>query len=328
MKTELKSDIFPDKILVKTFLEDFKAQGITEEVTEINGIGGIGTIKEIQISGIRIITRDIKTNYHDVIVKHDYPFFKLQFEIEGSSRFTPFTTNTPEVYIPGGHYNLFYLPKVHGNLSYDTTYRRTLEIVFTKKYIEKIIGSEFTEDLKRFGKAVINQTPFLMWNMARPITAKLQITVQEIVNCNYKGNIKKAFLEAKINELLITLLAKTNEQDYFEVNTRLTKEESEKILALESYIKANLGKSLTIPELAAFIGVNTSKLKKDFKVVFSTTIFKHISKLRMDKARELIAKKGFSIAQASYEVGYKNQQHFTVAFKKIYGFMPSVIKNK
>jgi AraC-like DNA-binding protein len=43
----------------------------------------------------------------------------------------------------------------------------------------------------------------------------------------------------------------------------------------------------------------------------------------MEKAKELILEKNYNIAETSYSVGYKHAQHFTVAFKKMYGYLPS-----
>lgn len=77
--------------------------------------------------------------------------------------------------------------------------------------------------------------------------------------------------------------------------------------------------------LSTIAGLNTSKLKQDFKSIYATTIFKYITNLKMQKAKSLILDKNLSISQASFEVGYKNPQHFTVAFKKKFGILPKDI---
>ncbi|AUC77574.1 hypothetical protein CW732_18575 [Olleya sp. Bg11-27] len=43
----------------------------------------------------------------------------------------------------------------------------------------------------------------------------------------------------------------------------------------------------------------------------------------MEEAKLLILEEKFTIAVAAYHVGCKHHQHFTVAFKKIYGYVPS-----
>ncbi|OAD46544.1 AraC family transcriptional regulator [Polaribacter atrinae] len=323
MKTTLKSAIFDKNILVKSFQKNFKTPNYTEETTEINNNSLKGTQTEICINGLRIIIRDLKTENYNIDVQHDFPLFKLQFEIEGYSHYVPLNSSQTEIFIPDAHYNLFYLPEVNGNLNYKTKSRKTLEILFTEQYLKDIIGSNFKQILHKLGAAISNKTPFLMWKKSKPISIELKKHINQIINCKYPDDLKKAYLEAKINELLIQLLAKTNEENYEKENSLLPIEDYNNILKISEYIHINLEKSLTITELAATIGVNTSKLKHDFKVIYATTIFKYITKNRMEKAKELILEKNCNITEAAYKVGYKHSQHFTVAFKKIYGYLPS-----
>lgn len=324
MKTILKSNIFSGKKVIKTFTKDFAATDLKEEITKINENGISGIVREIQLDGVYLVTRDIvASNPYEVQVSHDFPLFKLHFEIDGSNHFTPSNYLSTSIYIPKGHYNLFYLPSVEGILSFKTKRRKTLEIQFTEAYIKKIIGNNFKDLLLSFGESIKNEQPFLLWKNSKPITSELQDSIDNIITCEYIGNIKKAYLEAKVAELLVILLAKTNDEKYNESNIELHKADYEKILEVESYIRMNLKSNLTISELASIAGLNTSKLKRGFKIVFSMTIFKYITDLRMKRARDLIIKHQYNITQASYEVGYKNPQHFTIAFKKIYGYLPS-----
>lgn len=323
MKTILKSSIFENNVLVKTFKKDFENIEFKETTINVNNDYETGIHKEINLDGILLILRDLKTKDYKIAVSHDFPLFKLQFEIEGSSLYAPFKESERTIYIPGGHYNLFYLPDVNGTLYYKTNKRKTVEILFTEKYVQKIIGIDYKEYLLCFGKAINEKKPFLMWKDSKPITTELQNCTQEIINCNYCGNLKKAYLEAKINELLIIMLAKTNQENYQNENIELPKNEYQSIIKLEKFIVKNLNKTLTISQLALMAGMNTSKLKQKFKIVFGTTIFKYITKLRMETAKKLILENDFTIYEAAQEVGYKHPQHFTVAFKKLYGFLPS-----
>lgn len=326
MKTVLESSIFKNNTLVKTYSQDFEYPDFEESLEELNFNGVVGTSKEIHMNGIHLEIRDVDTpkNY-SIEVAHDFPLFKLHFEIEGDNRYTPANNNGVGVYIPSGHYNLFYLPEVVGTLSYATSHRKTLEIKFTEAYIKKIIGSNFKESLVKLGEAIATKTPFLMWKKSKPISAELQHLINEICVCRYTGMIKNAYLEAKVTELLIVLLAKTDSNAEIHSLADLPEEDYDKILKVETYIQHNLSQAKTIAELALLAGMNTSKLKTDFKKVFGTTIFKYITDLRMKKAVKLILEDKYTIARASAEVGYKNPQHFTVAYKKKYGCLPKAL---
>lgn len=153
-------------------------------------------------------------------------------------------------------------------------------------------------------------------NSAKPITMPLHIAVSEILNCNLNSNAKVNYLESKIRLLLIDLFLEQETQIVRNKEVSLSASDYETIENLVSYIETHLNKPLTIKELSAVAGYNTTKLKSYFKKVHNTTIFKFITSLRMQKAKALILEDKYTIAQASYEVGYSNPQHFTVAFKK------------
>ena len=60
--------------------------------------------------------------------------------------------------------------------------------------------------------------------------------------------------------------------------------------------------------------------------MFHTTIFAYYNGLRMERAKYLLMDSGKSISEVSDEIGYKNPQHFTVAFKKKFGLSPKNFK--
>ena len=126
-------------------------------------------------------------------------------------------------------------------------------------------------------------------------------------------------------ELLVVLLAKIKHKDEGGED-RLSKKEFEKMMEVGAYIEDNLEQPLTISDLANHFGTNTSKLKQQFKIVFNTTIFKYMTDVRMKHAKALIQSNDNSVSEAAYQVGYKNSQHFTVAFKKTYGYLPSQLR--
>ena len=76
------------------------------------------------------------------------------------------------------------------------------------------------------------------------------------------------------------------------------------------------------------MGTNQQTLKKGFKELFGTTIWGYYNNLRMETAKDLLINQEKSIAEVADNIGYKNPQHFTVAFKKKYGILPSILKYK
>ncbi|WP_404850097.1 helix-turn-helix transcriptional regulator, partial [Elizabethkingia anophelis] len=64
-------------------------------------------------------------------------------------------------------------------------------------------------------------------------------------------------------------------------------------------------------------------MKYGVLTVFNTTIFKFIHDKKMEQARQLLEAKFVNIKEIAYMLGYSQPQHFTSAFKKKYGILPS-----
>jgi AraC-like DNA-binding protein len=79
----------------------------------------------------------------------------------------------------------------------------------------------------------------------------------------------------------------------------------------------------TIPALAKRVAINECYLKSGFRRRAGTTIGEYVRKLRMEKALALMESGGCSILETALSVGYANPSHFSAAFKKHYGCLPS-----
>ena len=79
----------------------------------------------------------------------------------------------------------------------------------------------------------------------------------------------------------------------------------------------------TLFELARRVGLNDFKLKRGFREAFGTTVFEYIRKLRMDKARELLEQGRLTVTEVALATGYSHFGHFSSAFKKSFGILPS-----
>ncbi|PIE68619.1 MAG: hypothetical protein CSA21_06405 [Deltaproteobacteria bacterium] len=79
----------------------------------------------------------------------------------------------------------------------------------------------------------------------------------------------------------------------------------------------------TISILARRVGVNECYLKKWFRERMGMSIGDYIRQQRMKKALEMIETGRYSILKTALFVGYSNPGHFSTAFKKFYGQLPS-----
>lgn len=276
--------------------------------------------EEYLFSGVKIELRKINLKKElRIDVNHNFPFFKMHFEMEGSSSYTPRNKNSLPIVVPNGHHQLFFFPSVDGVLTYPAqTKRNTLEVTLSLNFVYKIFKDNWTI-LEQLGEAIRQNKPFVFSRKSHKINSEIQLVIQQISHCKIDDHYKRAYLESKVIELLILQL-----QD-FKTNTKndTLKLHYDKIVNAKSFIDENITTKLTIPAIAKHVGINIQDLKKEFKLKFGTTIFKYITSKRMELATELLKFSDNSIYDIANRVGYKYSHHFSNAFKKYYGVNPS-----
>ena len=89
-----------------------------------------------------------------------------------------------------------------------------------------------------------------------------------------------------------------------------------------TFVEQNFQNDITVEDIAAFCGLNRSYFGKIFKKAVGKTPQEFLLTYRMIKATELLKLTRLSIGDISSAVGYRDQLHFSRAFKKIYGVSP------
>ncbi|MBK1650592.1 hypothetical protein CKO36_19065 [Rhabdochromatium marinum] len=77
----------------------------------------------------------------------------------------------------------------------------------------------------------------------------------------------------------------------------------------------------TIAELARAVGMNQYKLKVGFKKRFGCSIYALFQEERMQRARHLLQL--HNVTETAVILGYTNISHFSAAFRKQFGCLPS-----
>ena len=91
------------------------------------------------------------------------------------------------------------------------------------------------------------------------------------------------------------------------------------------FMNRNYMYEFTVEELAHYTGRSLATFKRDFKKVSDLTPEKWLIRKRLEVAYALMKEGGRKIADVYTEVGFKNQSHFSSAFKKLYGVAPTAV---
>lgn len=129
----------------------------------------------------------------------------------------------------------------------------------------------------------------------------------------------KELMEAKLKEAVFTLL-----QLKPDLGSVLFDFAEPWKIDLADFMNENYKCDLSVEEFAHYTGRSLSSFKKDFSRIFNTTPSRWIVRKRLEEAKFLMDKYGEKPADVYLKVGFKNLSHFSTAFKKEFGFPPSV----
>lgn len=74
--------------------------------------------------------------------------------------------------------------------------------------------------------------------------------------------------------------------------------------------------------LAGELGINVSKVKTHFRIVFGESVFEFVRNRQMNFARQLLESGHSNVSQTAYMIGYNNPANFTTAFRRHFGVTP------
>ncbi|MDL5511102.1 AraC family transcriptional regulator [Arenibacter sp. M-2] len=196
-----------------------------------------------------------------------------------------------------------------------------LELAIRESFFEKLINEDdpLANRLQNiFCKTGYETTPKypIRFEMYQCITA---------LNYNiFSGSLQQLFIETKAAELLLLQVQSFNNNDG---NLKLRSRDIDCLYDVRTYIEQNYATSFSIVDLAQQVGINQTKLKKGFKELFGTTIFGYLRDYRMTKAKHMLLDEKLYVGEVADRIGYRHPHHFTAAFKRKYGVLPSELKN-
>jgi len=156
------------------------------------------------------------------------------------------------------------------------------------------------------------------------MTLDMQMAVQKIFNTTYTGNTRLLFLKSQINELLAHFFALLAT----EKKAAFSEKDKSKLFEAKEIVTNNYSKPPSITQLSKMVGLNSHKLKKNFKELFGIPVFKYIQEERLQKAYDLLRNSEKTVQEAAWEVGYESLSSFSNAFYKKFGTRPNEVKQQ
>lgn len=105
-------------------------------------------------------------------------------------------------------------------------------------------------------------------------------------------------------------------------STKLDRNE-ELVKKIKSYIRNNLGGSLTLTTISRVVHYNEAYISRLFKQTNGIGISEYVSQKRINKSKELLVSTTNSMQTIALATGFDTAQYFSIVFKKTTGMSPS-----
>jgi AraC family transcriptional regulator len=95
-----------------------------------------------------------------------------------------------------------------------------------------------------------------------------------------------------------------------------------KLRQVEDFVNDNYGRDLKLAEMAQVAGMSSFHFAREFKRTTGTTPHQYLIKLRVERAKALLAKNDLPIIEVGLQSGFSHQSHFTRLFRRFTGTTP------
>ena len=155
------------------------------------------------------------------------------------------------------------------------------------------------------------------------ISSVVNSLADELTNPHRAGRL---FLDSAAQMLVAQLLRKYCAFPFALPNgqARLT---ARKLRLLQDYIHAGLATRLTLDDLAATIHMSAYHFARTFKATTGQTPHAYVTRLRIERAQQLLQTSRWSIPVIAQRVGFASKSHFAATFLRMTGMSPHLFRN-
>lgn len=199
--------------------------------------------------------------------------------------------------------------------------RSFFELALSESFFNDLVTTD-SAFLTRFQTHASTETPY--YDFIAALSPAMYSIIQQMAQAPYTGSFKGLYLEAKAIELF---LLQVQELDRRHTRLRLSAGDIERLHFIREMMTKQFDYPWSIARLAREAGLNQVKLKSGFKALFGTTLFGYLTDIRMQEARRLLQQEKLYVGEVAERIGYKHPHHFTKAFQKKFGVLPSQLRH-
>ncbi|MBS0032042.1 helix-turn-helix domain-containing protein [Chitinophaga sp. 22321] len=228
---------------------------------------------------------------------------KVAYELPGYGSFT----------LQRGRYGFYYIPpQMENKVLLAEDEHNTVYFSFSAVFL-----SSFAEQHANFQELYTAQQNAVKTGNVFPVF-KIGIEERRILdairNSNLAGPAKHIFLQARINDLLVSYFSSLETTDQGQLRVE---DQQVRFREIELFIQENYHLPLKMQFLSRKAGMNLRSFEKGFKGYFGVKAKEYIEQLRVKLATDLLKNSDMPITAIAYHVGFAGTNYFSFVFRKI-----------
>ena len=222
-----------------------------------------------------------------------------------------------------GHSYMSYLPEWKGLTEYPVrTPLRTVSICIDPLLLNTFMEGQH-DQIPTGMRDIVNGANEKHYYHAATTTPPANMAIHQMLNCPYRGSLKRLYLESKALELISHNLAQfVSPESILKNPSVLRPSDIERIHHAKKIISRDLENPPTLFKLARLVGLTHTKLNRGFREIYGTTVFSYLRKIRLERARLLLEEQRMNVTEVAFTVGYNSLPSFSTAFSKHFGVKP------
>ena len=146
-----------------------------------------------------------------------------------------------------------------------------------------------------------------------------------------RDTLKKAYFAGKVVSVkehdsvvkLLTIFAQHLAMVSNQVFIQQENAESPVIKRAKEYIREHQAEKLSLGQVAKAVNMSAFYFCKMFKKVTGINFTDYLSRVRIEKAKNLLLNPNLRVSEIAFEVGFQSLTHFNRVFKKLLGQSPT-----
>lgn len=214
--------------------------------------------------------------------------------------------------------------KLHGIAGYRGKQRRAMVITFLPEFVYTL-GSPLCDSLLLTPFYRAPDAPPAILRRSEHLPDGLDEAVSRLVQCYLApgdGLQQQIGCKVFLVQLLYYLVTLIGESRATRSEYMRRQEESERLGRLHAYLLAHFDQKVSITQAASLVSMSESKFMRYFRTVTGETFVSYLTRLRLERAAQMLEENSLSIAEIASAVGFSDQSYFDRVFRRHFGRTP------